>query len=788
MNSSSARSKHRKTKANSNSKAPKTWFFNIKHVLSALLIVFAVWFAQQVYSWHLMRLVITPFDSVKPLAVNYSAYQWGTVKSGYYLGIKSLSPYSISSGLMWFRNEVVENSIPIRHWCSQGDHLQKYTWLQHDFDNFGVQEIVDGNIKLETKVILNEDNGWKVKVSVSHISTTDVKPISLVWYWRTEAENDFVTVHQTNDMNVFYTSGHLLKSGNFSSSVHISKRSNVLYKSRFSSGFSPQHVDLKETVLQNLFWLQTKNEFGDIFALKQNADVISNVVMYQIVAIPPFDFVVNFKMSPDLEKTPSRSEVSDFDSLLKTKQDEFDSKFEDIFHLKEKGYGKDEINFAKAAVSNMIGSIGYFYGSSVVQSKYNEKPVKYGPLQLLTAVPSRSFFPRGFLWDEGFHNLVISKFKPYLSVSIINSWFNLMNVEGWIPREVILGRDSEARVPQEFIVQNNTNGNPPALFIALKNLLDTNILSEKQIEALFPRLQLWFTWFNTSQIGLRESSYRWRGRHAGIDSELNTKTLTSGLDDYPRASHPTDDEYHLDLRCWMAFASKVMAELAEKIRHPSHLMYQENAMHLYDNNLLEELHWSSEFNMFCDVGMHSLNVKLVKTKSSGPQIKPKTQRKVISKPRFGCVPEFGYISLFPFILTILEPTNPKLQSILSNIRNEDLLWTPFGLRSLAKNSIYYRKYNTEVDPPYWRGAVWININFLVLKALKYYGETDGPHRNESVLLYSQLRSNIVNNIYKQYVKTGYIWEQYDDLTGEGKGSHPFTGWSSLVVLIMSEKF
>jgi mannosyl-oligosaccharide glucosidase len=165
------------------------------------------------------------------------------------------------------------------------------------------------------------------------------------------------------------------------------------------------------------------------------------------------------------------------------------------------------------------------------------------------------------------------------------------------------------------------------------------------------------------------------------------------------------------------------------------------------------------------------------------------KRVVLTDPRLRYIDStFGYVSLFPFFVHSLSSNSPKLQKLMTDLRNPQLLWTEFGLRSLSKKSPLYMKRNTEHDPPYWRGPIWVNMNYLALEALNYYSRLPGPFQNQAKDLYQNLRTNLINNIYRQFKKTGYIWEQYNDKTGAGQGSRPFTGWSSLVVLLMAEMY
>lgn len=80
---------------------------------------------------------------------------------------------------------------------------------------------------------------------------------------------------------------------------------------------------------------------------------------------------------------------------------------------------------AQSAISNLVGSVSYFVGDTIQTNDRGER-VRTPKGELLTCIPGRSFFPRGFVWDEGFHQLVLSEWNRTLSVSILKSWIQRM--------------------------------------------------------------------------------------------------------------------------------------------------------------------------------------------------------------------------------------------------------------------------------------------------------------------------------------------------------------------------
>lgn len=226
----------------------------------------------------------------------------------------------------------------------------------------------------------------------------------------------------------------------------------------------------------------TGRPMADGVAAVASSDAPLNAVFYEITVTAPamkgrvVDPIqssmtvleVQFK-HPETAEQPLIGSL--FTQQLAKASQSFQQRFAERFHLDGNKYTERQANLTKIAVSNLLGGLGYFHGSSLVRSLYHpphSAPVSNWPAPLFTATPSRPMFPRGFLWDEGFHGLVLARWDPVLAMETVGHWLDLMNSEGWIPREQILGPEARARVPDEFVVQDNTVANPPTLTLVVE--------------------------------------------------------------------------------------------------------------------------------------------------------------------------------------------------------------------------------------------------------------------------------------------------------------------------------
>jgi mannosyl-oligosaccharide glucosidase len=73
----------------------------------------------------------------------------------------------------------------------------------------------------------------------------------------------------------------------------------------------------------------------------------------------------------------------------------------------------------------------------------------------------------------------------------------------------------------------------------------------------------------------------------------------------------------------------------------------------------------------------------------------------------------GYISIMPLLLGLLKPSSSQLGALLDLVSDPKHLWTPFGVCSLSQSSPHHGSVEN-----YWRGPIWVNINYLLLESLQ----------------------------------------------------------------------
>lgn len=848
----------------------------------------------------------SPIDSESIITNIYdsqlnSSLLWGPYRSNLYMGVRPRGiPHSLMTGLLWYNIDDFNGLNSVRHVCDQGHEMKGYGWEQYDPRKGGRQVFHDQKeqkIELTTKFVKTSDGkSWAIRVKGVPAKGHEDALTTIVFYAGLEgnpAISQLILKRKSDNHRIegidgdVELKGHSLELGDFDLSITENgdpkgEPNSYPRKSYHPEGkrFNPagsRHVSLNvpndnvwqardifitflQDSMQNLYQKYEKdNSIPPWVVCALNPMVTNkggNLHLIQRVFKGEFEFDILYNAADAPKKISSKNFFQYYNDSISFFKEKFNNAFSFNAPFAKGGSKKKYQEFAEEMFSNLIGGIGYFQGTAIVDRSYSEEydeneenfweraaeklkegsetAKEEGPYELLTAVPSRPFFPRGFYWDEGFHLIPILEYDADIALEILKSWFALIDEDGWIAREQILGPEARSKVPKEFRTQFPHYANPPTLMLLLSNILNkfqeahdlssesafhdpqlhshnrrkikhkhnkhnnngfvedkinkrgnadvdsdeaiteedialgrahwkSAVLLKSYLKKIYPQLQLHYDWFRRTQKGdikewgreafSKKEGYRWRGR-------TPNHCLTSGLDDYPRAKTPHTGELHVDLLSWIGMMTRSMKQLAEflelKDDAADYAEIEEGIIHNID-----DLHWSEKHSAYCDSTIDEFEEE---------------SAHVCHK---------GYISLFPFLLRLIPSTEShvdKVMSILNLISDPEELWTEYGIRSLSKSDKYYG-----TGENYWRGPIWININYMILDSLIYYHDTTPSQeiKEKAAEIYKKLRINLVDNVYKNWKTTGYAWEQYNPDTGKGQSVKHFLGWTSLVVMIMS---
>lgn len=628
--------------------------------------------------------------------------------------------------------------------------------------------------------------------------------------------------------------------------------SSQIYRKKYEETWKVKRF-IAEELQENEISLDTANNFALFTESKQIKT--PNIVAVQLILKSPFKIRVTYANKiEELSNIP----LPKLEKYMQAKLNQVNKRFDNVFVPKYTTLNvisnQNEIyqlkSMLKEAVGNIFGGIGYYWGK--IKIHFDDKPEKgyhqgfryaLDDKGLFTASPCRSFFARGFLWDEGFHNILISQFNFNITIDIIDSWLSTMSATGYIAREQIRGAEQESQVEQKFIEQDKMIANPPTFIFAINNIVNYyKFHSEEKdlklmhnfLKKVYDKFSSWYEWFefyqksSSSTGNKREAAsnkyYSWQGRN----SEHN---LASGLDDFPRGMTPNIYEKHLDLYVWVLELASCLRNLSEIFDYEIVAHFDQKIKDMKSNlisfkdpklNILNDflgpqfklinsnnfkrpvfpINWRGD-NKCGDpvkhapnpIGANVTDCNPYSTNNccsefgwcgSGPQFcscpncrkSLKLEDRGYSKEEtFN--PHLGYVTLFPLMFGHLDGKSDEFFNLLRILSSTDELNSPFGIRSLSKSDLLYHS-----GDDYWRGHIWINMNYLTLRGLKlFYSES-----TEVAELYNSLRNKIVSTVYNEWKRSGMFYESYSDIDGKGLKASPFSGWTSLIVNIITENF
>jgi mannosyl-oligosaccharide glucosidase len=511
-------------------------------------------------------------------AAHNASLLWGSYRPAVYFGLRTRTFPASVFGLFWHG----PNADRMRHQCSEGDPIRRYGWEEHDGRAYGSQRIFDDKADGGVGAILHTsfvkpaeldaakeaDVHWAARVAVERsTSGGGSDPTVMYLYYGLDCDGELgaeecaersqpagaagLAVDRADDGSVSIV-GESASLGAFSLRIAASGASSEISA---WGGSGVVIADVQEKIAEFLQKRARKakgKKAKASISLPNKVQKGSNVVVVRIACDEACSVDAVLSKAGEAGSDSKAAAVVSGEQVsawLDSGSQRFWGKFGEVFgELTD--FAEEDKKAAAAAVANAIGGMGYFHGRMPVEPAGGGGELSSFPVALFTAVPSRPFFPRGFAWDEGFHQLLIRRWDADIAADSLAHWMGTLHTcvnedeacsgLGWLPREQTLGEEARRRVPEQFRKQSPSIANPPTLVLLADALLKASKSGSSEgsavdvpelLRLLRPRLEQWVAWLLASQrppaggaAAPGDGDYQWRGRSTS-DGKLNPNTL-----------------------------------------------------------------------------------------------------------------------------------------------------------------------------------------------------------------------------------------------------------------------
>lgn len=381
--------------------------------------------------------------------------------------------------------------------------------------------------------------------------------------------------------------------------------------------------------------------------------------------------------------------------------------------------------------------------------------------------PANQEYVYQWLWDTGFHAIVLSHFDTNWAKNEIKNFLKGQRADGFLPHIIFWG--TKKRLPHwayiesalSFRPRTTSITQPPVFPISVEQIYqkdnDKNFLKE-----VLPPLA---------------HHHRWLLENRDIDQDFLVSIISpneSGMDELPV------------FQIAAGYRGLETARLHFTYRRGDIL----NQRYRFDNKkILEKDYFNVEELLFNTVFIESARSlsRLFKEIGNDPEsvffrlVAEKSEKSLLTKcwdstdkifySLYSKSEEFANVktvaSLVPLFLDGLK--GEKLKTLVEyHLKNPNEFYTNYPFPSVSKDEKYYVPGETPRHQIklLWRGPTWLATNWFVIKGLQKHG-------------YNDLATDVISKTKEMIEKSGFR-EYYHPETGEGYRRENF-GWSTLIL-------